>query len=150
MKKVSIAIIDDNYHLSENLKHLLVINDYHVEVYRTLSRAEAELKKNKPDLIICDLNLPDGEGYDIINSIRKNTGFNLTPIIVLTGVLNANVNELFMLGVSKIFFKPTQFSLLKSTIEKLLVKRREYMFFNKPFQAAQKFIKSVFNKVDYA
>jgi DNA-binding response OmpR family regulator len=150
MKKVNITIIDDNYHLSENLKHLLVINDYHVDVYRTLKRAELGLKENKPDLIICDLNLPDGDGYDIINTIRANTDFNLTPIIVLTGVLNANVNELFMLGVSKIFFKPTQFSLIKSTIEKLLVKRKEYMFFHKPFQVAQKFIKSVFNKVDYA
>lgn len=131
-----IALIEDNYYFSKNLEHLLVLNNYTIDIYRTMQRAEVLMLDHKPDLIICDINLPDGIGNSIIQKIRKNKFYHFTPIIVLTGTIDVNINELFDLGVSKVFFKPTRFEILNSAITRLLTRKNGYEitdFFYKPF-----------------
>lgn len=132
-----IALIEDNYFLSKNLEDLLVLKNYTVDIYRTMERAEALMLDHNPDLIICDINLPDGLGNSLIQKIRKNKIYHFTPIIVLTGTLNVNENELFELGASKVLFKPIRFETLNIAITRLLIRKNELElsnFFYKPIQ----------------
>ena len=50
----------------------------------TLGEAKSFLEKEKYDVILLDLNLPDGQGLANIAEINKNG--NLAPIIIMTGL----------------------------------------------------------------
>ncbi|MBC7473661.1 MAG: response regulator [Candidatus Sericytochromatia bacterium] len=126
MKKI--ALIEDNYYLSENLKHLLMVKDYDVAVYRTIESAKKGIAKFNPNLIICDISLPDGLINNLIENLRKQTIFHFTPIIILTGITTSNIDELLDLGISAVFFKPMQFADLNRAINKLLIKYPKYMY----------------------
>ena len=125
MKKV--AIIDDNYYLTDNLQNLLVIKNFDVKIFKTRKTAEIGLVNFNPDIIICDITLPDGNGEQIIKNLRTNSFFDLVPIIILTGTPNLDKDELLNLGVYKFLLKPVPFELLHRAINKALTKRDKYI-----------------------
>lgn len=65
----------------------------------------------KPDIIILDLNLPDGHGFDFITYLREKK--DLTPIIVLTAQTDEDsVVKGLDLGANDYVFKPSSFKIL--------------------------------------
>lgn len=58
---------------------------YLVQPAGTLRMAFSWLNDNKPDLVIIDLKLPDGNGMDLCRSIRKSPETSKVPVIILTG-----------------------------------------------------------------
>ncbi len=77
----SILIIEDHINLSESLKNYLESNGYKTQIASTLESARQEFSKDF-DLIVLDWMLPDGEGLDFLNEIRKKGS--QTPVIFLT------------------------------------------------------------------
>ena len=78
-----VVIIDDHVIVREGLKRALE-NHNHVVVAEaaTLTEARAQIAHTNPDVIVVDLNLPDGSGFDLITwarGISKSLG-----IVVLT------------------------------------------------------------------
>jgi two-component system chemotaxis response regulator CheY len=82
-------------------KHILIVDDFentlnivkytleqaNFKVIPALSGREALQKLNsypKPDLIITDLNMPQMDGFQLIEAIRKNPEFDKIPIFILT------------------------------------------------------------------
>ncbi len=54
---------------------------FQVETAETAGDALASYERRQPDLIVLDLNLPDGDGFEVVRRIRERSG---TPIIVLS------------------------------------------------------------------
>src|SRR5205823_690786 len=52
-----------------------------VETAETAGDAIASYERKQPDLVVLDLNLPDGDGFEVVRRIREHSG---TPIIVLS------------------------------------------------------------------
>ena len=77
----TIAIIDDDIHIGDMLREVLVQEGY--SVLRAYSGTEALylLSQNKPDLVLLDLMLPGTDGFDICRQVRdvKNT-----PIVMVS------------------------------------------------------------------
>lgn len=78
-----ILIVEDNKEITENLTLLLKENGFSIESISKQSELEKMLEKNKFDLILLDLILPDGNGFSICNSIKKKIDI---PIIILTAM----------------------------------------------------------------
>ncbi len=76
-----ILLVEDEEHLAINLEFNLLEEEYTVDVASTLAQA-GQLVKQKPDLIILDVMLPDGLGTDFCQTLRH--AGNLTPILMLT------------------------------------------------------------------
>ena len=74
-----ILLIEDNEAIRDGLKYTLEENKYEVECAKTKSEAK-ELIQNQ-DLIILDVNLPDGNGFDLYEEIIKQKQI---PTIFLT------------------------------------------------------------------
>lgn len=73
---MKILFIEDNLRLSELIKKNLETDKFIVDVANTLEDAQNNLASYNYDLIILDLNLPDGSGEDFLIKIRKkNTKF---------------------------------------------------------------------------
>ena len=80
----SILLIEDNDELRENTAEILELANYKV-----VSAANGKLGikaalKNKPDLIICDVMMPELDGYGVLHLINKNIELSGIPFIFLT------------------------------------------------------------------
>jgi two-component system KDP operon response regulator KdpE len=76
-----ILIIEDEPAIRTVLRALLTAEHYRVIEAETAVRAEIETRSHKPDLLIIDLGLPDGDGLNVIRRVR---GWSPVPIVVLS------------------------------------------------------------------
>ena len=77
-----ILLTEDDAFLRDGLCEMLTGEGYGVLSAASCGEARALLAKEKFDLLICDVMLPDGSGFDLCTSVR-NTGSNV-PILFLT------------------------------------------------------------------
>ena len=76
-----ILVVEDERAISEPLAKLLAREGFEATVAGTVADALAEFAAHPPELILLDLNLPDGDGRDVAREIRHSSG---VPIIMLT------------------------------------------------------------------
>lgn len=67
----NILIVDDDLNIAELIKDLLIIDNYKADYVLSGKQALETLKKQKYDLIVLDVMLPDLNGFEIIEKIRK-------------------------------------------------------------------------------
>ncbi|PYE48405.1 response regulator transcription factor [Deinococcus yavapaiensis] len=75
-----ILIVEDDPHLGPLLREYLSA-DYQVHHAPTLKDAQGWLGTHSAQLILLDLNLPDGDGLDLVQSLRQ---FSSTPVLILS------------------------------------------------------------------
>ena len=66
-----ILIIDDDKELSDITKDMLSDYEYEVDQAYSIEEAYEVLTDGRYDLILLDINLPDGEGYEVCRELRK-------------------------------------------------------------------------------
>lgn len=66
-----ILIIEDDFQLVEITKDMLESYDYTVDVVQTCDQAYAILRKHSYHVILLDVNLPDGTGFDVCRELRE-------------------------------------------------------------------------------
>lgn len=76
-----IFFVEDDLSLISGLSFAIKKQGYEIDVARTSLEAEALWKNGKYDLVILDVSLPDGSGYDLCKKIRK---LSKIPIMFLT------------------------------------------------------------------
>lgn len=77
----TILIVEDEKEIRRFVRHALEAEGFRVYEAETLQRGLIEAGTRKPDLVILDLGLPDGDGADFIRAVR---GWSGLPIIVLS------------------------------------------------------------------
>jgi two-component system KDP operon response regulator KdpE len=81
MRAARILIVDDDLLLQKSLGLFLNLRGYEVEGAMTAQDALEAVAKRRPDLIVLDLGLPDGDGSDVCLRVRQESAL---PIIVLS------------------------------------------------------------------
>ena len=76
-----VLVIEDEPNIRKVVKVLLEAEHYRVIEADTALRAEIEARSHKPDLLMVDLGLPDGDGVAVIRRVRA---WSPVPIIVLS------------------------------------------------------------------
>jgi two-component system KDP operon response regulator KdpE len=76
-----VLVIDDEPDIRRVLRVQLEANKYRVVEADTAARGEIEARSHKPDLLIVDLGLPDGDGVNVIRKVRE---WSSIPILVLS------------------------------------------------------------------
>jgi DNA-binding response OmpR family regulator len=76
-----ILIIEDDKWIYNSLKLYLENSNFTVNLYHTWKKAVEEIIKQKPDLIILDINLPEKDWMQICSDLRE---FSSIPVIMLT------------------------------------------------------------------
>ncbi len=115
-----ILLADDEEMLRDLLAELLETNGYNViKVSSGVEVLKVLTEEIKVDLAIIDFNMPEMNGLDCINHIRK-LNFNI-PIILSSGSLNLEENlDLKELKIDGILPKPYEFEIMLATIKKLI------------------------------
>ncbi|WP_322110937.1 response regulator [Steroidobacter gossypii] len=76
-----ILVIEDDPAIRGVVRVLLAAEQYRVIEAATSARALIEARSHRPDLLLVDLGLPDGDGIKVIQSVRE---WSLVPILVLS------------------------------------------------------------------
>lgn len=82
--KKKILIIEDNQPILENTVELLELSDYEV-IIASNGREGIQIACNDtPDLILCDIMMPELNGYEVLQYIRNESPIPETPLIFFT------------------------------------------------------------------
>lgn len=123
-KKAKIAIIDDEKALVETLKSFLEERGFSViSAYDGVSGLEL-IKREKPDIVILDITMPELDGRDVLIQLKKNEDTKSIPVIMLT-VKNEpfEVDYGMELGADDYLPKPCEVHRLLKHIDAILKKR---------------------------
>jgi len=84
MSKGRILVVEDDFDISNMLRIYFSGQGYAVEVAPKGGDALVSTRKQLPNLIVLDINLPDMSGYDVCRELRTTTRTSHIPIIFLT------------------------------------------------------------------
>ncbi len=105
-----VLCVDDDPNISEALARSL--HNYDVEVLRAYHGMHGFwlAMTESPDVIITDLQMPQGAGEEIIECLKRNSDTASIPIIVLTGKSDPGLEaRIFRLGAEHFLPKPAAF-----------------------------------------
>lgn len=100
-----ILVIDDDTYICTLLEKYLKKNGFSVEVAYTAKVGLAQIKKQQPNLILCDFRLPDADGKEMLKSIKEIDS--RIQVIFITGYSDVRVAvQLIKSGAYEYVTKP--------------------------------------------
>ncbi len=116
-----VICIDDSMTICRAVEYILHNHGYQVTAIANPIRALSLVFQLKPNLIFCDIAMPDLDGYELCAMLRKSSAFSRTPIIMLTGK-DGFIDRVKarMVGATEYLTKPFGERELLTTVEKYL------------------------------
>ncbi|MDR1474354.1 MAG: response regulator [Endomicrobium sp.] len=119
MRKKKIFIIDDDITFLNSLE-VVLLKDFDVVKASTGKTFYGVLSKEKPDLILLDVNLPGKNGFEILKELKANGKFSHLPVIMITGDVTVHIDKAFSAGADDCIFKSINIEDLMSCIQRLI------------------------------
>src|SRR5438270_11374340 len=121
MKKI--LLIEDNQDIRENAAEILELSHYKVFTAENGLRGVESALMNKPDLILCDIMMPEMDGYGVLHMVQKNPDLKATPFIFLSAKTEqTDVRKGMGLGADDYIPKPFSATDLLTAVESRLRK----------------------------
>lgn len=123
MRAAKILILDDEPNTQKTLRRALELEGYQSVTAGTIQEAQQAIDKESPDLCLFDVRLPDGDGIELLEKLRKE-GVH-TPVVMMSG--HGSIDEAVKatrLGARDFLEKPIGQDRLLLTIENALRVRR--------------------------
>ena len=119
----TILIVEDDRPLAQGIQMALSQGDRTIRLAHTLSEARAHLAAEPFDLMVLDLNLPDGNGLTLLEELRRTSDL---PVLILS----ANDMEMDQVtglerGADDYVTKPFSLAILRARVSNLLRERRK-------------------------
>jgi CheY-like chemotaxis protein/predicted regulator of Ras-like GTPase activity (Roadblock/LC7/MglB family) len=120
-----VFVVDDSVSVRKAVERLLAPRGMAVTSCASGNEALARLPGEAPDLVICDLVLPDLDGYEVCRWLRQVPALAATPVLFISGIVDADVaSRVAALGVEGILEKPFSGEDLVTTVERILTASR--------------------------
>ncbi len=124
MPKIRVLVIEDESHIAEGVKLNLDLNGYLTEIASNGSIGLEMWKTYRPDLIILDLMMPEVDGHEVLESIRKKD--REIPILILTAKdAIDDKRKCFNSGGDDYLIKPFDLEELLLRVQSLLRRRND-------------------------
>jgi signal transduction histidine kinase/CheY-like chemotaxis protein len=81
----SIVIIEDNADAATSLADLLTLDGHRVQIASDGKSGMELVRQVKPDVVFCDIGLPDVSGYDVARALRGEEALRNTRLVALSG-----------------------------------------------------------------
>ncbi|MBV8546520.1 MAG: sigma-54-dependent Fis family transcriptional regulator [Acidobacteria bacterium] len=124
--KERLLIVDDEPNVVAGLQALLA-DEWEVKTAMSAREARSVFADFSPDVVLLDMNLPDGDGVDVLHDLKMYS--EAVSVIMMSGVGTVDkVVESMKLGAETFLQKPFDYSLLSLTLEqvsRMVATRRE-------------------------
>lgn len=126
MKKI--LVIEDTENVRENICEILESEDYEVHSAEN-GKLGVEMALNiQPDLVLCDIMMPEMDGYETLKEMRKNVSISTVPFIFLTAKNTRQDQRLGMeLGADDYIPKPFTIDELLGAVSMRLKRSSEFV-----------------------
>lgn len=102
-----ILVIEDDTEILENIEEVLELQSFRALTAKDSSMGLELAKTERPDLVICDVIMPNVDGYSVLNQLRQDEETAAIPFIFLTGKSERSEVRLGMeLGADDYLTKP--------------------------------------------
>lgn len=113
-----ILLLDDNLDIVQIVEEVLAYEQYEVKSVMKSIGFLPIIEHFRPDLIMLDYRLGDGNGGDVCRAIKENAAMRHIPVIIFTAYIQPNIN-LFDFGCDAVIAKPFDLDFLLQTINRL-------------------------------
>ena len=122
---LSVLLVEDNEDARESLSLMLALNDHDVTVAGSGNEAIAAVRERPPDVIVCDIGLPDVDGLDVIRAIRAAHPSGGPYAVALTGYTQpADREQALAAGFDAHLAKPPRFEELDELLVEVARRKR--------------------------
>ena len=119
MKKI--LIIEDSEEVRCLVNDLLSTHDFHVVEAENGRVGVETAEREMPDLILCDLHMPELDGFGVLRQLRSKPGTASIPFVFLTGMVDQPLLRQSMeLGADDLLTKPFTFDELLCAVRSRL------------------------------
>jgi CheY-like chemotaxis protein len=120
-----ILVVEDDP-LSALLVHdLLTSRGHQVRAAATVDEAVTQLKRQRPDLLLLDVQLPGGGGQAVVQAVRADPSLASLQVVALTALAMAGDRErILALGFDAYLSKPLSLKAFFALVDELLAKGR--------------------------
>ena len=86
-----VLVVDDSVNVRTVVERAL--GSRRIDVLSAASGADAmaQIRSEEPDLVVCDVIMPDMEGYEICEFVRRHPRLADTPVLLMAGIVNGSV-----------------------------------------------------------
>lgn len=124
-KNGKILLVEDNKFLSQLYVGKLYANNFDVELAENGREALEKAKDDLPDLILLEIVIPELDGFEVIENLKKDAQTKQIPVVILTNLTQKEaVEKGFQLGAAdyliKAHFTPTE---VVAKVKKIIAKK---------------------------
>ena len=124
MEQKTILIIDDNEEIRDNTAEILTLGGYRTITAENGKKGVEAALHDRPDLIVCDIMMPELDGYGVLHLLRKNPDTEDIPLIFLTAKAErSDLRKGMEMGADDYVTKPFEELELMNAIESRLRKQ---------------------------
>lgn len=122
----TVLIIEDNLEIRENLEELLELNGYSILTAKNGKEGIDIINLQFPHMIICDIMMPEVNGYEVIHTLKSNIKTKDIPFVFLTASIERKeIEQAASFGASAYILKPFE-------PEELLKIVNQWIYMNTP------------------
>lgn len=124
--KEKILVIEDSLEVAANIADILRLDNFNVYVANNGMEGVKLALLHKPDLILCDIMMPELDGYGVFHVLSKHSSTSHTPFIFLSSKSEkSDIRKGMGLGADDYIVKPFEGSDLLDTVEIRLKRNRQ-------------------------
>jgi CheY-like chemotaxis protein len=121
LSETVVLIVEDDPDQAALAELRVAAAGYRVALAASVEEMTEALKQGVPDLMLLDVMLPDGDGFDVLGRLRRHPDYALLPIVMLTVKADTNdIQQGLALGADGYVTKPYSKEVLADTIGRVL------------------------------
>lgn len=88
-----VLVVDDSLSVRKVVERALLGRQMEVVCAATGSEALERFERDEPDVVVCDVLMPDKDGYEICEFVKRHPRLGATPVLLMSGIVNDEVRE---------------------------------------------------------
>ena len=88
-----VLVVDDSLSVRKVVERALLGRQMEVVCAATGSEALERIERDEPDVVVCDVVMPDKDGYEICDFVKRHPRLGRTPVLLMSGMVNDEVRE---------------------------------------------------------
>jgi CheY-like chemotaxis protein len=117
----TVLIVEDNTTIRENISEILGLKGYAILTAVNGKTGLALAKEKRPDIILCDVMMPEMDGYNVFNSLKESPDTMNIPFIFITASADRkDIEKGLVVGADGYITKPFDGNELCAIIDRCL------------------------------
>lgn len=114
----TVLVVDDEAVLRANLGEMLTFEGFNVIEAENGGRAVQLARAHQPDVIICDVAMPEVDGFEVLHRLKDHPATATIPVLLVTAQAEkASIQHGLALGATNYILKPFSFNDVLSKVQ---------------------------------